>query len=136
MSAVRKHPAADADPRGRLLVVDDDPLARWSLATYLQKWFDVDATDSLDDATALLAQDDVCALIVSDELPGAQIDTLEARARQLHPRLKTIRTVTGVLGSKRPPAGVIRLEKPFQLSELASLLGVPASELQHRNIKS
>lgn len=129
-ASTAEHSKQPADSHGRLLIVDQDPLARWSLATYLQRWFAVDATDSLNEGTELLERGDVAALIVSDELPGAQIDVLEARARQLNPRVATIRTVTGVLGAKRPTTGAIRVEKPFQLPNLARLLGVPESELR------
>lgn len=117
--------------RGRLLIVDRDPLARWSLATYLQRWFSAAATDSLDDARQLLDAQDVCGIVVSDDLPGREIDLLEAEARRRNPHVAAIRTVTGVNGAKRPTGDVVlRLEKPYRLADVARLLGVPADELR------
>jgi DNA-binding NtrC family response regulator len=115
--------------RGRLLILDKDALARWSLTQYLERWFSVTATDSLDEARRLIARGDVSALVVSDDLPGHQIDAVEDEARRLNPQVTTVRTVTGVLGTKRPTTNSLRLEKPFQLGDLARLLGVSEAEL-------
>lgn len=113
---------------GRLLIVDGDSLARWALVQFLERWFAVSAVDSLEEATALLERGDVTALVVSDDLPGGQIDAIEERARRRNPQLLTVRTVDGV-AAKRPSGGCVRLEKPFQLRDLARLLGVPEREL-------
>ncbi len=114
----------------RVLIVDGDPLARWSLSTYLKRWFTVDATASLDEAMRLLDARDVAAVVVSGALPGNQIDEVEAHARARNPAVKTIRTVANMRATKRPCPSTRQLEKPFRLRDLAQLLGVPAVELE------
>ncbi|MBN2448632.1 MAG: hypothetical protein JXO22_18040 [Phycisphaerae bacterium] len=125
----RRQSDRDTPSLGRLLIVDPDSLARWSLTAYLSRWFSVEAAESLEDATRMLSTGCVNALVVSDDLPATALDGIEEQARQCQPPVATIRTVTGVHGSKRPPAGCVRLEKPFLLADLARLLGVPEHDL-------
>jgi DNA-binding NtrC family response regulator len=119
--------------RGRVLVVDTDPLARWSLSMYLSRWFVVDATASLEDAERLLQRGDTRALVVSGDLPGSDIDRVEELARRCSPGVVTVRTDTGVVGIKRPSVGCVRIEKPYRLTDLARLLGVSEVELTKRD---
>ena len=123
-----------ADPElGRVLVVDPDALARWSLSMYLSRWFIIDATATLADAERLLQRGDTRALIVSCELPGSDIDRVEEQARRCNPGILTVRADTGVVGIKRPSVGCVRIEKPYRLTDLARLLGVSEAELTKRD---
>ena len=115
--------------RRRLLIVDDDPLARWSLTSYLQRWYDVAAVASAVEAETLLDGGGMAAMVVSGELPGNHIDQIEAHAQAQNPDIRTVRTVTNVRGPKRPCGSGRQLEKPFKLSDLARLLGVPEGEI-------
>lgn len=144
--------------RGRVLIVEADTLMRWSMMAYLERWFDVLLTDTVDAAHQLLDRDAVSALIVSDELPDDGARQLEAHARRLNPAMRIVRTGTGVEELPTPPRARLQphapaakaapgpgprvrrtagtaprptnhIEKPFALAELAVLLGVPAREL-------
>lgn len=107
-----------------LLVVEPEELVRWSLVTYLAKWFDVFSADSRAAADRILDDHRVDAVVVSDDLSDRAAEVIEERARSKNPSVRVVRTVTS------PPAGdaaaldTLCLEKPFQLSELANLLGV------------
>ncbi|MGE0480225.1 MAG: hypothetical protein AB7Q17_07110 [Phycisphaerae bacterium] len=145
--------------RARVLVVEADTLMRWSMMAYLERWFDVLLTDTVDAAHQLLDRDIVSALIVSDELPDDGARQLEVHARRANPAMRIVRTGTGVdelpppptaaratahgrvakpeaaAGPRvrrtggTPPRPTNHIEKPFALAELAVLLGVPAREL-------
>jgi DNA-binding NtrC family response regulator len=112
----------------KLLVVEPDNLTLWSVSTFLRRWFAVDSTASPAGAEHRLRAQPVDALVLSDQLPPAAIDALVELARCANP---LVHAVLLVGGAGEPPAAppATRLEKPFQLSELARCLGVPDTEL-------
>jgi DNA-binding NtrC family response regulator len=114
---------------GRVVIVDGDPLARWSLGTYLRRWYTVEEAECGPAGAEIVRAPDLAVLILSDELPGQCIAQLEEIAQRHHPNARVVRTVTGV-NPKRPRSRALLLEKPFQLHELACLLGIPAAEVR------
>jgi DNA-binding response OmpR family regulator len=117
--------------RGRVLIIEPDPLTRWSISTYLKRWFEVLAAESAEAANPLLGPSTLAALILADELPGERCRSIEHLARQRNPALITVHTVTGVTRTEAHPRdeGGTWLEKPFELARLARLLGVPDAEI-------
>jgi DNA-binding response OmpR family regulator len=117
--------------RGRVLIIEPDPLTRWSMSTYLKRWFDVTTAESAEAANPLLGPSALAALILADELPGERCRSIEHLARQRNPALITVHTVTGVARGAAHPSdeGRTWLEKPFELACLARLLGVPDAEI-------
>ena len=107
-----------------LLVVEPEELMRWSLVTYLAKWFDVFSADSGATADRILDDYRVDAVVVSDDLSDRAAEVIEARARSQNPTVKVVRTVTEPPGERAAAVDTPYLEKPFELSKLANLLGV------------
>lgn len=111
------------------MIVDADPLTQWALRAYLQKWFAVDITDSVDAAVEIIHAVPLDGLILSDELPTPEQSTLERAARQRRARLRVIHTISDTTKPCCPNAFSNVLEKPFELAHLARLLGVPEDEI-------
>ncbi len=123
-----REPAIRAN-RGQILIVDPDPLTQWSLKTYLTRWFSVDGTNSIAAALRILETRPIDALVVSDEWSPASLAALEQRAHSFNARVAIVRIVTDSSGPCRPAPHHGYLEKPFELAQLARLLGVPEDEL-------
>lgn len=109
---------------GYLLVVEPETLFRWSLATYLSKWFDVFPTDTHEAADRILEDHRIDALVVSDQLSGDSLAALECHARSRNASTRVVRTVTNLDRNGVTDHGTFCIEKPFELSKLANLLGV------------
>lgn len=109
----------------RILLVDPDPLTRWSVHTYLARWFDVASVGTPREADRVLDGPPVSVLIVSDDLPASAVEQVERRARARSRRVRLIRMITA---SRAHPADVTCIEKPFALCQLARLLGVDVPE--------
>lgn len=114
--------------RGALLIVEPDVLAQWSMRMYLQPWFEVCSAASVAEAAAELAARPFAALIVWDEFPDRAAERLIAAATKVNPDVLIVRTATGVNRNGASPR-IRLLEKPFQLEELARILGIPPAEL-------
>ncbi len=114
--------------RARLLLVEPDELTRWSISTYLRRWFEVEVAESGAAGAQLAAREAFAALIVSDQLPDEDSAKVQRIAGQRNPELAIVRTVTGTC---EVDAGTrtLQVEKPFNLASLARLLGVPEDEL-------
>lgn len=108
----------------RLLIVDPEELVRWSLVTYLAKWFSVYSTTTQAAADRVLDSVGVEALVVSEDLPESAAEEIEAHAKARNPKVVVIRTITGPPRKSQTRCPVVCLEKPFDLSRLAELLGV------------
>lgn len=111
---------------GYLLIVEPEALLRWSLATYLSKWFDVFPTDSPKAAGRILDDHAIDALVVSDQLPAESVGELEQHVRSQNASARLVRTVTGLESEDGTTSGWLCIEKPFELAKLAGLLGVDA----------
>lgn len=109
--------------RGCVLIMEPDPLMRWSMSTYLRRWFDVTAVESAEQASGFLGSQRLAAMVFSDAVPLEQARQMERRARAANPAIVIVCTVTGAATSVG--AGCARIEKPFELASLARLLGAP-----------
>lgn len=113
-----------------MLIVEPDRLTMWSVATYLRRWFVVDAVSSADAARLALRRHRFAALVISDALPEERWENVQRLAQRDNADLRTVLLVTvpGEPGEPGGPQAVARIEKPFELPALARLLGVPRQE--------
>ena len=109
---------------GHLLVVEPEALLRWSLATYLSKWFDVFPTDSREAALRILDDHRVDGAVISDQLAPGSAPAITARLQLRNPTATIVYTVTNAETSAAVDRVSHQIEKPFQLADLAALLGV------------
>lgn len=111
-----------------LLLAEPDPLMRWSLATYLGRWFRVLQTDSPAAADHILDEQHVDAMVTSDHAPPRVTDALTAHAHRANPDVIVVRTVSMPAQAAPAPGEAMLLEKPFDLASLAGMLGVRVTE--------
>ncbi|MCH7994550.1 MAG: hypothetical protein IIB57_08905 [Planctomycetes bacterium] len=109
---------------GHLLVVEPEALLRWSLATYLSKWFDVFPTDSREAALRILDDHRVDGAVISDQLAPGSAPAITTRLGLRDPNVTVVYTVTHAETIAAGDRVILQIEKPFQLADLASLLGV------------
>lgn len=157
MGRPRKHESIDTQAihiahragRPRILVVEPDPLLRWSIAIYLKPWFDVVLSDCTSAARDWLARTNVDAVIISsDQIGNTTEPAAVAWAQRGERPVTTIITCTGTetadwLSKRRRKChlgrhdrkshtarrGICFIEKPFPLSDLAAALGLhPSAE--------
>ncbi len=118
--------AAPVRVRGRVLLVDDDPLVAEAVSALLQEWgADVECAGSVAAAlTVLEAPGEPIDFVISDyRLPsGTGMDVLRA-ARRLHPaaRVALISADAGAIPVARAE-GVRVLRKPIRARDFAALL--------------
>jgi hypothetical protein len=72
------------------------------------------------------------ALVISDDVGTHSEELLIREARTRNPRVTIVLTGTGVTAHCEPCDNCWRLEKPFELRQLAHVLGVPEAEIPHR----
>ncbi len=108
--------------RRSLLVIDADPLLRWSIVTHFRKAFDVQVAKTLDEGRGLLERHRFDAVILSYGSRHNAIRELEALAKLQNEEVTIVRLVTGVEDEPREP-GIMYLEKPFELASLSHALG-------------
>lgn len=111
-------------PGGRALVVEPDHLTAWSLAAFLERWYEVETTNCTVAAEQSLRERKPAAVIVSDQLPGRTAETLLRLAQGVNPNVRAILMTSRDGDLAGAPPSAIRLEKPFELAELARLLGL------------
>ena len=111
-------------PRGQLLLFEPDELTRWSITTYLEPWFVIETVDSSEAARRLAAEHSFAALILSGPLPSQEVAAVHQIARKRNPAVRTIHTVAETCESTTSDSHTVQLEKPFDLADLARLLGV------------
>ena len=109
---------------GQLLVVEPEALLRWSLVTYLGRWFEVQSAETKLAAERILDQHRIDAVVVSDELSEPTMEEIEAHARSRNSAMRVVRTVTTERLDQPLPNDTCCIEKPFDLARLARLLGV------------
>ncbi len=119
-------PSGGTGPRHarHVLIVEPEELVRWSLVTYLAKWFDVLSTDTQASADRILDDQQIDAVVVSDDLSNRAAEAIAAHARSRNPTARVVRTVTSPPSNGPQEHDTPCLEKPFKLAEVASLLGV------------
>ena len=113
---------ASAPPVRAVLIVEPEALLRWSLVTYLGRWFRVFTADSVSAADHLIDDQSVDAAVLSDDLPGSGTDQIECHLRIRNPNACVVRTSTRPSMDDATPPTAMRLEKPFDLTTLANLL--------------
>lgn len=118
-------------PSATVLLVDDEALVRVATAAMLvEGGYDVVEAASADEALDLLRQGLKVDVMVTDfAMPGSTGAVLAHKARALQPQLPIL-MITGFASlTEEQAAGLPRLEKPFQQTELlASLAQVLAAE--------
>jgi DNA-binding NtrC family response regulator len=114
------------DKRGHVLLIDGDALTRWSVATYLSRWFVVEVAESPATARQVAGQRAFFGVVMSDQIAMHDADAISASANERNPHVRVVRTVVGAPEGSTPEC--LHLEKPFNLAELAQLLGVPPQE--------
>ena len=113
---------------GRIVLVEPNELTRWSVCTYLRRWFSVDSASTVAGAERLLRSAPVTALVISDQIASGALERLVQFARRVNAEVRPIVMVTSDDAHvPHPPAA--RIEKPFSLPDLARLLGVPDGDL-------
>lgn len=109
-----------------LLLVEPDHLLRWSLSTYLNRWFKVITATTVVEASEVVGGTSVAALVVSDSVTDDEAQVLIDRAKKLNAGVRMVRTLT-LAPLIEPPNGSRWVEKPFELAEVARALGVDVS---------
>lgn len=105
-----------------LLVLEPGMLLRWCLVHHLARWFDVRLAASWREAERMLEENGVRVLICSDGLSDAEDGGDPIPAGLQTDRFDRVVVLTS--GSRYLRPGTVALEKPFDLEELRSTLGV------------
>ena len=116
------------DHPARVLLVEDEPVAREAIATFLEDaGFDVTATCTADEAAILLTEDEFAVLLTDIMVPG-QIDGLglAEHAREIHPGLPIVFVSGGndtehCARAVAPPAAYF--SKPYNIDTLVETVG-------------
>jgi two-component system KDP operon response regulator KdpE len=132
--------ARNSAPRGivpvRVLVVDDEPLIRWSICVALTAaGFDADSAATADEARRLAAAGVPPRVVLLDVHPDGQPQPLIDQIRAISPDSRFLVMTTARRGSGTPgPFGDVNvIEKPFDLAHLVAAIaelardGSPAS---------
>jgi DNA-binding NtrC family response regulator len=105
-----------------ILLVDDDPELRATLAKALSKRFHLLVAANASDAIEIIADEPIDLLLTDLIMPGMDGVTLAERAAALYPSLRVI-YMTGhaylATSSPLPPRGKL-IAKPFTLSAMLS----------------
>ena len=107
--------------RRSLLLIESDPLLRWSIVTHLRKAFDTQVAETLDEGRELLVRQRFDAVILSNGYRAKVIRELEALAKLQNEEVTIVRLITSVENKFREP-GTKFLEKPFELASLSNAL--------------
>lgn len=103
-----------------VLVIEPEPLLRWSLTTYLGRSFSVYAVQSVNEVRAAVRVGSVDAVVLSGDLAD-EAEALCGLIRRSNPSLAVVRMVSNASDDSVTP-GVVPIEKPFGLQALADLL--------------
>jgi DNA-binding response OmpR family regulator len=108
----------------RVLIVEPDRLTRWALEEYLHDRCDVASAEGATAAHSLLNGEPFDALVIANDLPEGDPREVERHARVGNPHITAVRTVTHLPDdAEQTASSAAYLEKPFELSALAQLLG-------------
>ena len=114
--------------RLRVLVVDDEPLIRWSLCETLEQWSHtvVEAGDAKSTVQALSAGGPFDVVLLDYRLPDSNDLNLLATVRRLTPASAVI--MMTAFGAPEVVAGAVKLgayrviPKPFEVHDVAALV--------------
>ena len=125
---VEAFPFGEGDQAPRVLLVEDEPIAREALASFLEDaGYDVTATCTGDEAVILLTEDEYSLLLTDISMPG-HIDGigLAEHAREIHPGLPIV-IVSGREGTEASASAVTSptafFSKPFDINQLIGTIG-------------
>jgi two-component system, OmpR family, KDP operon response regulator KdpE len=107
----------------RVLVVDDEPLIRWSICVALTAaGFDADSAATADEARHLAAVGAAPCVVLLDVHPDGQPQPLIDRIRAISPdsRFLVMSTARQTADTLRQFGDVPIVEKPFDLADLVS----------------
>lgn len=113
--------------RGKILVVDDEPLVRWSVCRFLEgEGFIALEASSGPEALRLIQQEDIWILITDLMMPDMDGVELIRKARQYNPDL-TIFVITAVdspgpIHSAREAGAFRTFTKPIPFQELVGTI--------------
>jgi len=116
--------AASINHSHNALVVEPDHLLRWSLVTYLGRWFHMFPAQSLEDAALILESTPIDAVVISSEFARSNARELARRAVATNSNTRVVKIVTSSHEDASTDDGAAAIEKPFELAALARLLGV------------
>jgi len=109
----------------RVLVVDDEPLIRWSICAALAAAnFDAVAAPTPDAARRMAAEWPPPRVIILDVQPDGQGRELMTDLRAIYPECRFVLMSTARRGAQAAPLNdrVQTIEKPFDLGELVKLV--------------
>jgi DNA-binding NtrC family response regulator len=113
----------------RVLVIDDEPLIRWSLAeTLAERGFEVNEAEDARSAVQIVsdAADPFAVMVLDLRLPDSHDLTLLSRLRRLAPESRVILMTaysTPKVAQSALDLGAFRVvSKPFEINELAALI--------------
>jgi DNA-binding NtrC family response regulator len=113
---------------GKILVVDDEMLVRWSLCRHLESLgFTALEASSCEEALDVLQREGPVLLAITDlVMPGADGVELMSRAHDLDPRLPFL-VVTGtssreMIERARQAGAVQTIAKPFDLQDISRMV--------------
>jgi DNA-binding response OmpR family regulator len=124
LPAVKKFAPPGLIP-ARVLVVDPEPLTRWSICVALSAaGFDADAAATAEEAHAMLAMGDAPRVVLLDVHPDRQPQPLIDQIRGGSPgsRFLVMSTARQTTETLRQLGDVQVVEKPFDLTKLVSLV--------------
>lgn len=117
------HARATPSKPHALLLLEPEGLLRWSIVTYLGRWFRVLSTDSPEGAARVLDEYAVDGVVVSDNVPRETREIVTRAVRARNTAARVVRTVTAIPSNGGNGDGTVYLEKPFDLALLARLMG-------------
>jgi two-component system KDP operon response regulator KdpE len=118
-----KNPAQHGLTRGRVLVVDDEALIRWSICVALTAaGFDADSASTADEARRVAAAGTPPRVILLDVHPDGRPQPLIDQIRAVSPdsRFLVMSTARQSTDTPRPFGDVQLVEKPFDLMKLVA----------------
>ncbi len=124
LPAVKKFASAGLIP-ARVLVVDPEPLTRWSICVALSAaGFDADAADTAEEAHQMVTMGDAPRVVLLDVHPERQPQPLidQIRAGSTGSRFLVMSTARQTTETLRQLGDVQVVEKPFDLTKLVSLV--------------
>lgn len=124
-------------PSVRVLVVDDEPLIRWSVVeTLLERGFEVvEAPDGRTAVSAIDGKQAFDVVLLDFRLPDSNDLTLLSTIRQQSPRTQVI--LMTAYGTPEVTKGALDLgayrvvSKPFEMSDMAALVAQARAARQH-----
>lgn len=124
LPAVKKSTLRGQVP-GRVLVVDPEPLVRWSICVALAAaGFDAESAATAEEARLAVAAGEAPRVVLLDVLPDAQPQPLIDQIRAISPatRFAVLTTARQSSPLLPPLADVHVIEKPFDLTTLVSIV--------------